>query len=313
MQPSPRGRPPPRGPPRGPGPAQHAAEGAGPPRRRNHRVHPGKEPATVGLVQPVLERRAHRVLAVGLEAGQEEGDPLDVEDGVLAGHGLGKHRPPLGGGAGHLGDQGHPAQPGRHGQRDGGDAGGAARGDGEATEERGGHVVGVALGARGQREEGLARQGRAEERVARHQAAHPGGRARAQAARGGDAVQAGQRHPLEWPAGGLVGQAHPAGHHVVLVAREPPGPLPVHAHADALVLARADLVVEGEGQAEGVEPRPEVGRGGGDADVDAHETHWRGLASAVERPPARTPGKGLASAVERPPARTTVGAGATRG
>lgn len=142
-------------------------------------------------------------------------------------------------------------------------------GEGEAAEETGGDVVGVALDLGGEFEQGrvvelgLSAYGHG---AGGDDAGADGGRGGPEAAAVRDAVGADDLEAARLPAQQVEGGAHGAYEQVALVPREVVGALARDVDVQAGVGHPDDyVVVEPQGQAEGVEARAEVGTAGGDA------------------------------------------------
>ena len=205
------------------------------------------------------------------ERGEEQPQSLEVEDRVRPRHLRRQHRPRLAGRAFHLRHEHDPGDGGRDGEPDRDHPIGEGRRHREPAEQGGGDVVRMALGPRGEREERVAVERRAEQGVARGEAGHPGGRARAEAAARRNAIHAVHGRSAKRPSHRFEGPAHALDDDVAPVGGEAPLAEALHRHGDPVGLLRGHVVVQGEGEAEDVEPRPEVRRGRRDAHVNGHE------------------------------------------
>ena len=191
----------------------------------------GKSARRYGWCRRSSRAVPHGVVASRRKAGEQQRHALHVEHRVRARHGLRQHRARLRRGARHFRNERHPRERRIHRQRHRRHALGAGARHGEAAHDGGGHVVGMPFRARREREQLLAREGRAEQRVAGDETAHPRRRARAEPARGRDAVHARQCAPFEGAARGLVRERDAAGHDVVGAGGQAPRALTFHAHA----------------------------------------------------------------------------------
>jgi hypothetical protein len=226
-------------------------------------------------VEAVLEPESQSIQPVGLQRGEEQRHPLDVEDRVSARDGRRQDRAGFGRRAGDVGNQHHPGESRRHRQRQGQHTVRAGAGYGEPAEQRGGDIVGVAFGARGERQQRLPAERGAEQRIAGDEAADPGGRARPQTPRRRDAVHARERASAKAAPGCLVGAANTARDHVSLVGGQTTRALAFDGDAHAVGLLGGDLVVEGQREGQGIEAWTEVGGTGGHPDADSHQAGRR--------------------------------------
>ncbi len=250
--------------PRARSPAHRPARGVG------HGRHPGKQSQAIGLVQAVVERGLEHVEPPGLQAGQQQRDALHVEHGVLPwDRRRAARRAP---------------RPWRWSRSGTSTTQRTVAGTGSAiavtrpsarphdTVSPPSSAAATLSGCPSTRaasaSSAVARERLAEQRVARDQASDPRRRARAQAARGRNAVDARQRAALERTSGRLVGQLDAARDDVVLVGRQSARALALHGHRHRAALLRRDLVVERQGQAERVEAGAQVGRRGRNTNVD---------------------------------------------
>jgi hypothetical protein len=133
---------------------------------RRDRLHPGKKRLTLRLVQAVLHGECQQIDAPRHDGARRSPRRWRLNTGVRSGNGRGENSPRVPRRAFRLRHQDYPANLCGYGQRYGGHPVAHRAGDRQTSEERGRDVVRMALGPRGQGQDCVAVERRAEATLA---------------------------------------------------------------------------------------------------------------------------------------------------